>query len=220
MGALFEVVVILAVAVAAFMFFQFALPVAIALVGGLLALVAFTHGDGQRFVAAVIVLVSAGFAQLIADAMPPPQVAVSAPPKAEPPPPEPPIESPPRNTPTPPDVPAPRAEQSPPHNEETTETPPPRSPAPRPARPRPACSPAAPAGDRLALCGGVRMVRRGTCPYGWKTLWPAEFAGYSPACPSPPRPTRRRLERSWDECPPLRIRRPPWFASRRLLTDD
>lgn len=87
----------------------------------------------------------------------------------------------------------------------------PKPPPPPTAEPYP---PSRGAGS-LALCAGVRMVRRGTCPYGWKKLWAADFSGHlSPARPAPVRPGRWRHDQCCDDCPPFRIPPPPpppWF---------
>jgi hypothetical protein len=216
MAVMFEGVVILAVAVTAFIFLQFSVPAAIALAGGLLVLMAYVHGDGLRFVAAIVLLVAAGVVQLIANAILPPQIAVSPSSNSKPLPPAN-VEPAPQSRPTPSaSVPSPpKAEPSRPSTEEPAgEAPPPGGPtlstAPRPQRPRLACSRTVHP-TNLALCGGVRMVRRGTCPYGWKPLWPGDFAAHSsPACPSPPRPRRRPLDRFRDDGPPFSIPPPPW----------
>jgi len=79
----------------------------------------------------------------------------------------------------------------------------------RGAPPR-ACTPTPRPAGHLALCGGIRMVRQGVCPYGWRTLWPEQaLADSSPACPAP-RAKRRRHDRFWDDCPSPWIP-PPWF---------
>jgi hypothetical protein len=58
----------------------------------------------------------------------------------------------------------------------------------------------------MALCGGVRMVRQGPCPYGWRPLWLEDISEDAmPACRAPPPRTRRRHDRSWDDGPPFRV---------------
>jgi hypothetical protein len=160
-----DVIVILILAVAVYIFFDITLPVTIALAAGLLALTALVRGDALRFIAAFILLVIAGFGSEIINRWPvdlgPAQQAHEPPP--------------------------PIAEPSPPSR----------------------------GAGRLALCGGVRMVRRGTCPYGWKKLWAADFSGHlPPARPAPPHPRRWRHDQCCDDCPPFRIPPPPpppWF---------
>ena len=75
--------------------------------------------------------------------------------------------------------------------------------------PQLACSRMARPAGRMALCAGVRMVRRGTCPYGWRTLWLEDISEDAmPACRPPSIPTCRRHDRSWDD-PPFRVPQAP-----------
>jgi len=76
--------------------------------------------------------------------------------------------------------------------------------------PQLAWSATAPPTGRMALCGGVRMVRQGTCQYGWRPLWLEDISEDAmPACRAPSLATRRRHDRSWDDSPPFRVPRAP-----------
>jgi len=213
MGVLVEVVVILAAAVAAYIFVPLTLPVAVALAGGLVALLALMRGDATRYIAAVILLVLAGLALIANSGQPGAAPPAPIPPREEQAPPAP---MPPREELAPPAPLPPRGEAVPPAPiPPREEVAPSCSPVPcippRPARPRVAYPPAAPPAGRLALFGSIRMVRQGTCPYGWRTLWPDEFSGLSPpASPAPLRPRRWRHDPSWDDCS-FRTAPPPWF---------
>lgn len=179
MRALVEMLFILAMAVAASLFFDIGLATTIALAGAVALVGAYISGDGLRFLVALVVL---GLGVVAGASFP---LAVS-----------------------PPERPAEPAAST--VGKEEVIPPMGGAVGKDGVLPQLAWSPMAPPAGRMALCGGVRMARQGTCPYGWRPLWLEEISEDAmPACRAPPRPGRRRHDRSWEDGPPFWVPRAP-----------